>query len=100
MRLLFLVVALSVAVLFTVLPARGQNAFTVDQVKWGPVPPSLPTGAQFALLESDLTASTGDFTVRVRMPDGYKIPPHTHPQRENVTVLSGTLKSRYGRSIR
>ena len=26
------------------------------------------------------------------MPDGYKIAPHTHPARENVTVLSGTLK--------
>ena len=26
------------------------------------------------------------------MPDGYKIAPHTHPLRENVTVLSGTLK--------
>jgi len=26
------------------------------------------------------------------MPDGYKIPPHWHPNRENVTVLSGTIK--------
>jgi quercetin dioxygenase-like cupin family protein len=26
------------------------------------------------------------------MPDGYKVAPHTHPNRENVTVLSGTLK--------
>jgi quercetin dioxygenase-like cupin family protein len=26
------------------------------------------------------------------MPSGYKIAPHWHPQRENVTVLSGTLK--------
>ena len=37
-------------------------------------------------------ASTGDFTVRLKMPDGYKVAPHTHPHRENVTVLSGTLK--------
>jgi quercetin dioxygenase-like cupin family protein len=26
------------------------------------------------------------------MPDGYKVAPHTHPSRKNVTVLSGTLK--------
>lgn len=26
------------------------------------------------------------------MPDGYKAAPHIHPQRENVTVLSGTLR--------
>ena len=37
-------------------------------------------------------AASGDFTVRVKMPDGYRIAPHTHPSRENVTVLSGTLK--------
>ena len=36
--------------------------------------------------------SSGDFTVRLKMPDGYKIAPHTHPNRENVTVLSGNLK--------
>ena len=37
-------------------------------------------------------ASSGDFTIRLKMPDGYKVAPHTHPNRENVTVLSGTLK--------
>ena len=37
-------------------------------------------------------ASSGDYTVRFKMPDGYKIAPHTHPTRENVTVISGTLK--------
>jgi len=30
--------------------------------------------------------------LRLKMPDGYRIAPHWHPQRENVTVLSGTLK--------
>ena len=49
-------------------------------------------GAQLAVLEGDPMASSGDFTIRLKMPDGYKIAPHTHPSRENVTVLSGTLK--------
>jgi quercetin dioxygenase-like cupin family protein len=26
------------------------------------------------------------------MPDGYRVAPHWHPYRENVTVLSGTFK--------
>jgi uncharacterized RmlC-like cupin family protein len=26
------------------------------------------------------------------MPDGYRIAPHWHPQRENVTIISGTFK--------
>jgi mannose-6-phosphate isomerase-like protein (cupin superfamily) len=88
----FLAVALSLIALFVALPAQAQNAFTPDQVKWGPAPPFLPSGAQLAVLEGDPMAATGDFTIRLKMPDGYKVPPHTHPHRENVTVLSGTLK--------
>ncbi len=69
-----------------------QNAFTPDQIKWGPAPPMIPAGAQFAVLEGDPMASSGDYTVRIKMPSGYKIAPHWHPQRENVTVISGTFK--------
>ena len=92
MRLPFLVVALSLAALFGAQPMQAQNAFTPDQVKFGPAPPFLPPGAQLAVLEGDPMASSGDFTIRLKMPDGYQIAPHTHPRRENVTVLSGTLK--------
>jgi mannose-6-phosphate isomerase-like protein (cupin superfamily) len=93
MRLPFLVLlVLSVAVLFAAQPIHGQNAFTPDQVKYGPAPPFLPAGAQLAVLEGDPMASSGDFTIRLKMPDGYRVAPHTHPNRENVTVLSGTLK--------
>jgi len=69
-----------------------QNAFTPDQIKWGPPPPFLVPGSQLAVVEGNPMADTGDYTVRVRMPDGYKIAPHWHPKRENVTVLSGSLK--------
>ncbi len=92
MRLPFLVVALSLAAFTGVQPCLAQNAFTPDQVKWGPAPPTVPAGALLAVVEGDPMAATGDFTVRLKMPDGYKFPPHTHPHRENVTVLSGTLK--------
>jgi len=92
MKLPFLAVVLSVAALVAVQPSQAQNAFTPDQVKWAPAPPFLPPGAQLAVLEGDPMATTGDFTIRLKMPDGYKVPPHTHPHRENVTVLSGTLK--------
>jgi mannose-6-phosphate isomerase-like protein (cupin superfamily) len=80
------------AVLFAVQLTHAQNAFTQAQVKWGPAPPFIPAGAQLAVLEGDPMSSSGDFTIRLKMPDGYKIAPHTHPNRENVTVLSGTLK--------
>jgi hypothetical protein len=69
-----------------------QNAFTPDQIKYGPPPPFVAPGAQLAVLEGNPAASTGDFTIRLKMPDGYKIAPHWHPKRENVTVISGNFK--------
>jgi hypothetical protein len=90
-KLRFPVLLIAVAVM--VAPwGFSQTAFTPDQIKFGPAPPFLPVGAQLAVLEGDPMASTGDFTVRLKMPDGYRIAPHWHPSRENVTVLSGTLK--------
>jgi hypothetical protein len=72
--------------------AHEKNAFTSDVIAWGPAPAFLAPGAQLAVLEGDPTASSGDYTVRVKMPDGYRIAPHWHPKRENVTVISGTFK--------
>ena len=69
-----------------------QNAFMPDQIKWGPPPPFVAQGAQLAVIEGNPMASSGDFTIRLKMPDGYKIAPHWHPKRENVTVISGNLK--------
>jgi quercetin dioxygenase-like cupin family protein len=54
-------------------------------------PPSLPPGAKVAVLEGD-PSKPGPFVMRAKFPDGYKIPPHTHPQTERLTVLSGSLR--------
>jgi hypothetical protein len=61
-----------------------------SSINWKPGPGSLPPGAQFAVLEGD-PAKDGPFTMRVKLPDGYKIPPHMHPGVEHITVLSGTF---------
>jgi len=42
------------------------------------------------VLEGDPTKA-GEFVIRVTMPDGFLILPHTHPKDERVTVLTGTL---------
>ncbi len=72
--------------------ADNKNVFTPETIPWGPPPPFVAPGAQLAVIEGNPAASTGDYTVRLKMPDGYRIAPHWHPQRENVTVLSGTFK--------
>lgn len=98
MKPVFFVVVLC-ACFLAALPSPPRNAFTNDDVQFGSVPPFLPPGAQLAVLEGDPMASTGDFTVRLKMPDGYRIAPHWHPKRENVTVLTGTLKVGMGDSL-
>lgn len=70
----------------------AKHAFTPDSVPYGPAPAFVPPGAQLAVLEGNPMATTGDYTIRLKMPDGYRIAPHWHPQRENVTVISGTFK--------
>ena len=72
--------------------AMEKNAFTPDAVPYGPAPAFVAPGAQLAVLEGDPMASSGDYTIRLKMPDGYRIAPHWHPKRENVTIISGTLK--------
>lgn len=60
-------------------------------VKWGPAPPSLPPGAQMAVLDGDPSKAGLPFVIRAKFPDGYRISPHWHPADENVSVLSGTF---------
>lgn len=71
-------------------PAK-KMAWNPDDLQWGPPPPFLPPGAQLAVLQGD-PSKNGPYTVRLKAPDGYKIPPHWHPTTENVSVISGTLK--------
>jgi hypothetical protein len=72
--------------------AHDNNAFTPETIPWGPPPPFIAPGAQLAVIEGNPGAPSGDYTVRLKMPDGYRIAPHWHPLRENVTVISGTFK--------
>ena len=72
--------------------AAAKHAFTPDDLQYGPAPPFIPPGAQVAVVEGNPAGATGDYTIRVKTPDGYVVPPHFHPKRENVTIISGTLK--------
>lgn len=64
-------------------------------LQWGPAPAVFPAGAEMAVLQGD-PSKADEFTVRLRMPSGYKIPPHTHPTTENVTVITGTFLAGMG----
>ncbi len=76
----------------TTAPApAGHVALGPADLKWGPAPPVLPAGAQVAVLDGD-PFKLGFFSIRLKMPDGYKVAPHWHPTDENVVVVQGTFR--------
>ncbi len=70
--------------------AAGHVMLDAAQFKWGPSPPGLPAGAQAAVLDGD-PSKAGAFALRVKVPDGYTVPPHWHATTENLVILGGTL---------
>ena len=71
--------------------AKSEHVmFAAADLKWADGPPALPAGARIAVLDGD-PGKAGPFTVRLKFPTGFKVPPHTHPTAEHVTIISGTL---------
>jgi mannose-6-phosphate isomerase-like protein (cupin superfamily) len=72
--------------------AQAQTGRFVDpkDLKWEPVPSYLPAGAQRATLSGDPTKA-GPFAYRIKYPAGYRLPAHSHPSDEVVTVIQGTV---------
>jgi quercetin dioxygenase-like cupin family protein len=68
------------------------------ELQWKDGPKSLSKGAQFVVLEGD-PAAKGAFAMRLKLPAGFTIAPHTHPRQERVTVLSGTFQLGHGRTL-
>jgi quercetin dioxygenase-like cupin family protein len=70
----------------------GSNAIRIcsDSLKWTDAKAPLPPGAKVAILEGN-PKEEGHFTIRIKMPPNYKIPPHVHPVDERATVLSGAM---------
>lgn len=69
---------------------ESHMIFLPKDIQWQDGPESLPKGAKVAVLEGD-PAKEGLFTMRLKFPADYRIPPHWHPMLENVTVITGTL---------
>jgi hypothetical protein len=61
-----------------------------EKVSWSPGPPTLPTGAQLAVLFGS-PAEEGPFVIRLKFPAGYDVPPHWHSKDEHLTVLAGAF---------
>jgi quercetin dioxygenase-like cupin family protein len=72
----------------------GHKMVKAADLKWEAIP-SLPKGATAVVIEGPMSEAV-PFTIRIKMPANYKIPPHWHPAVERVTVLSGTFNMGVG----
>ena len=72
-------------------PAEEEKhiMLTPADLKWGDAPTVAP-GAKIAVIEGNMKEAA-PFTIRLKLPAGTKLPPHTHPAVERVTVISGAL---------
>jgi quercetin dioxygenase-like cupin family protein len=79
-------------------PAPGALQYDAAAVVFRPGPPSLPKGVELAVLEGD-PQQPGIFTLRLKAPPGFLLPPHTHPVDERVTVLTGSIAVGFGDQV-
>jgi quercetin dioxygenase-like cupin family protein len=90
------IVMLSILAALPVLSAFGADVaneavfVAPGTLKWQDAPPTVPKGAKIAVLYGD-PGKDGPFVFRLRVPAGYKIPPHWHTQDEYLTILSGNF---------
>ena len=78
--------------------SSDMHLYPLASIEWKPGPAAMPAGAKMAVLEGD-PAKEGPFVVRFKFPDGYHVPPHTHPKTERVTVISGALYLATGEAL-
>jgi len=78
-------------------PAAQAQLNSAD-LKWGAPPPGLPSGGQLAVLSGD-PGKEGMFTIRLKFPANYAVPPHHHPTDELVTVIEGQMSIGMGDTL-
>ena len=82
-------------------PRAAEQHHTVvrgDAITWGAAPPSLPPGAQAAVLLGNPTKE-GPFVLRLKFPADFIVPPHRHSKDEFVTVISGKVTIAAGETV-
>lgn len=72
-------------------------AVPAASLKWGPIQPEgWDPGLTVAAVHGDPAKPDQPYVLRLRLPNGYKFPPHYHPKTENLTVIKGTFMLEMG----
>ncbi|MEO5721002.1 MAG: cupin domain-containing protein [Chthoniobacterales bacterium] len=96
MKLYALAASLAFTFAVVVFAADEPTVISSANLKWVDFPAR--PGTQLAVLFGD-PSQPGLFIVRLKMPAGYKIAPHTHPAAENVTIISGAGFLGFGKTV-
>jgi hypothetical protein len=104
---MFRIVGCILAVLFTSILHAQNSDMPSDHVlilpgdiKWvKDANPAFLPGIKMAVLDGNPSSNGGQYTVRLMIPNGFKIMPHFHPADENITVLKGTFMMGMGDSF-
>jgi quercetin dioxygenase-like cupin family protein len=77
----------------------AHKILTPQDMVWKPAGPAFPPGSETVVLFGD-PSKEGPFVVRVRAPKGYRVPLHSHPVPETLTVLSGAVSFAGGEDVK
>jgi len=69
---------------------NDQNNGSAANEKWEKGPDFLESGAEMQPLEKE-TKEKGMSSIKIKLPEGYKIPPHWYKDKVRIDVLSGVL---------
>jgi quercetin dioxygenase-like cupin family protein len=75
----------------TVSQTMDHKLVTPAEIQWEPGPSVLPAGIQGAVLYGD-PIKDGLFSMRFKLPKGYRVPPHTLSKPGTFTVIAGTFR--------
>jgi len=70
---------------------------TPREIEWT-TSPSIPPGGQTSVIYGDPRKAI-PYVTRVKLPAGYKIAPHRHPEERVYTVISGTFYIGFGENL-
>ena len=82
-------------IVFCVSSFSQMVTYTPTDITWQDAAPPLSPTVKIAVLEGD-PSKEGEFTLRLKVPAGWKIAPHWHPAVEHVTVISGKFYMGHG----
>jgi hypothetical protein len=84
---------------YPVAAAPAPSVVVPGAEHYAAAPSPFPNGVMIAVLSGDPKMAGAPYTLRIKLPDGARIPVHTHGGTENVTVITGTFLVAIGKTF-